>query len=507
MDDLFCDYISDVNKKQIKPSKKNGKQNDPRDSYGIVASTNIKNLIGEKSKDVLLDSGELCEKTEALIEQSVGSELIEQSVGSELIEQSVGSELIEQSVGSELIEQSVGSELIEQSVGSELIEQSVGSDMVSAGLLDGSDKLGLGSAKFEVSSILGTTLSESASESLYSTSSKMDIDLLHMDAMLVKRNKILQHDETMQQILAIARSQSSLSIIISGSKGIGKATIAKIIALQLIASDNYHKIDEIIAQIEVATHPSFKIVGNDIEDDEEIKIDEIRSLIEFTHKTSSLPTKRVIIVDNANTMNSNTQNAILKTLEEPNASLIIILVSHDDSKLLDTIKSRCMKFHLQSLTKENWKQLIQINYPKIESLDALAELSSQSAYISKDIIEHNGFNTYDKIIDMMLDRKLNYEELSKLMSLHGMVNLHRTTIYKMISVAANRIVFTKVGKMLPLITDHEREMLAKNTEHITLDKALENVQMIKKAINDIVDLKLNPLHSILIMFHAMKYNL
>lgn len=60
---------------------------------------------------------------------------------------------------------------------------------------------------------------------------------------------------------------------------------------------------------------------------------------------------RVLIINNAHSMNITSQNSILKILEEPNKTSIIILVTHEEGKILDTIKSRCqsVNFNLVAL--------------------------------------------------------------------------------------------------------------------------------------------------------------
>jgi DNA polymerase-3 subunit delta' len=60
---------------------------------------------------------------------------------------------------------------------------------------------------------------------------------------------------------------------------------------------------------------------------------------------------RVLIIDDAHRLTISAQNALLKTLEEPSSAAIIIIVTHEESRILRTIKSRCQKlfFNLVSL--------------------------------------------------------------------------------------------------------------------------------------------------------------
>lgn len=74
----------------------------------------------------------------------------------------------------------------------------------------------------------------------------------------------------------------------------------------------------------------------------DIKIEAVRNLQHQLNLTSSGGYKAVII-DNAEKLNKTAQNALLKTLEEPNEKVVLILVAQDEKKILPTIASRCQK--------------------------------------------------------------------------------------------------------------------------------------------------------------------
>ncbi len=73
----------------------------------------------------------------------------------------------------------------------------------------------------------------------------------------------------------------------------------------------------------------------------QIKMDCIRDLIGFSHQSSHQGGRRVVVIEPAEAMNRNTANALLKTLEEPGENFFLILVSHQSSRLLPTLRSRC----------------------------------------------------------------------------------------------------------------------------------------------------------------------
>ncbi len=73
----------------------------------------------------------------------------------------------------------------------------------------------------------------------------------------------------------------------------------------------------------------------------EITIDDVRALDNMVNQTSHRGGQRVVVIYPAHKLNRNAANALLKTLEEPPANTLFILLAHDVQQLLPTIISRC----------------------------------------------------------------------------------------------------------------------------------------------------------------------
>ena len=72
-----------------------------------------------------------------------------------------------------------------------------------------------------------------------------------------------------------------------------------------------------------------------------IKIDQVRSVVEFTNKTAGLGQRKIVVIAPADSMNVNAANALLKSLEEPAEDTYLLLVCHRLHSLPATIRSRC----------------------------------------------------------------------------------------------------------------------------------------------------------------------
>jgi len=79
---------------------------------------------------------------------------------------------------------------------------------------------------------------------------------------------------------------------------------------------------------------------------EQIRIEQVRELADFLAVGTHRAGLRVILVYPAEAMNANTQNALLKNLEEPPPATVFLLVTTQPERLLATVRSRCLRFAL-----------------------------------------------------------------------------------------------------------------------------------------------------------------
>src|SRR3546814_5355196 len=83
-----------------------------------------------------------------------------------------------------------------------------------------------------------------------------------------------------------------------------------------------------------------------------ITIDQVRGMIRRLHLSLSLGHWRVIVVDAVDDLETDGANALLKTLEEPPARTLFLLVSHSPGRLLPTIRSRCRTLRFQPVDRD-----------------------------------------------------------------------------------------------------------------------------------------------------------
>ena len=149
-------------------------------------------------------------------------------------------------------------------------------------------------------------------------------------------------------------------ILLSGQKGLGKATFSYHLINYVLSSNEEFKYDNENLVIHPENH-SFKTVVNksnpnfiliDVEKDKKsIDIDQIRKLILNLNKSSFNNKPKFVLIDNIDLLNIFTVNALLKVMEEPLPNVYFILINNEKKKF-STLFSRCINFRIYLTNKE-----------------------------------------------------------------------------------------------------------------------------------------------------------
>ncbi len=155
--------------------------------------------------------------------------------------------------------------------------------------------------------------------------------------------------------------------LLAGPQGIGKATLAyRFARAALAAPEERAGGGESLAvaenasasrQVRALSHPGLLLIRRPYDEKGKrftasIPIDEVRRLRSFLAHSATENAWRVVIVDEANELNVNAANALLKSLEEPPQRTVFLLIASAPGRLLPTIRSRCRMLSLQPLDGE-----------------------------------------------------------------------------------------------------------------------------------------------------------
>lgn len=114
-----------------------------------------------------------------------------------------------------------------------------------------------------------------------------------------------------------------------------------------------------------------------------ITIDQVRGVIRRLHLSLSLGDWRVIIVDAVDDLETDGANALLKTLEEPPAQTLFLLVSHSPGRLLPTIRSRCRILRFQPVEHDVMTTWLHELRPMIDMAELRAIVSASGGVPGK----------------------------------------------------------------------------------------------------------------------------
>lgn len=155
---------------------------------------------------------------------------------------------------------------------------------------------------------------------------------------------LLLGQNTRQQLKAFMASPSH-SLLITGEEGAGKTTVALELAALLLSASSLRKLVTLPAFKQIIPSPS-------------ISIDEIRELKHFLQlKTlGKQKIRRTVLVEDAQTMTLEAQNAFLKLLEEPPADTVILLTCDNAHALLPTIASRAPEIKVTPVLQTDAKR-------------------------------------------------------------------------------------------------------------------------------------------------------
>ena len=190
--------------------------------------------------------------------------------------------------------------------------------------------------------------------------------------------KLYGHDHA-QKILSegLVSGRMHHGWLITGSEGIGKATLAYKFARAALSRPDVRAClgasletapeTPASRQVKALSHPGLLVLRRAYDQKTKrtptaISVDEVRRLRSFLSLSAEEGGWRVVIVDSADEMNLNAANALLKSLEEPPAQTIFLILSSEPGRLLATIRSRCRKLNLDALNGDDVRSAVRQAY-------------------------------------------------------------------------------------------------------------------------------------------------
>jgi DNA polymerase-3 subunit delta' len=208
--------------------------------------------------------------------------------------------------------------------------------------------------------------------------------------------------------------------LLTGERGIGKATFAYRAARFLLSQDQAPALHPasslavsatlpVARQIAAGAHPSLFVLGSDAEGSASIGVESVRKLRAFLSLTSP-GGWRAMIVDPANDLTIASANALLKAVEEPPPRTVFFLISHGAAAVMPTIRSRCIKLAFRPLDFSDFQSAVEaacttgdLSEPDEAAMRKLFALAAGSPGRAVDLISGGLLALADKV-ERIMDR-------------------------------------------------------------------------------------------------------
>lgn len=281
----------------------------------------------------------------------------------------------------------------------------------------------------------------------------LDIDTAQDQGLTEPRlARFLRGHEAIEEKLAslIHNGKIPHGLMFCGPRGIGKASLAHKLAKYLLTRESapqsgglfsedeapshapqsldYDPNHPQIALYQGGAHPDCLILERAYDDTknrykDSLDVAELRKITPFLRRTASDGGWRIVLVDDADTMNRNAQNALLKMLEEPPSKTIIILIAHRPGRLIPTIHSRTQQVMFSPLSEQDLTALLALaeEPPTPAEAKIIAPLANGSIGAALEIINQGGLEAFTPISQIIEDGilKQNWEAMHALIDSQG----------------------------------------------------------------------------------------
>ncbi len=269
-----------------------------------------------------------------------------------------------------------------------------------------------------------------------------------------------------KKISSIDLNNLSHALIVEGQEGVGKNQICQYLINGLLNEKNSHNL------IKNSSHPDLFCINNETlisyfqrEDKDKLKnktkkipVGFIREAIDFVMLKSGLSKNKILFIDGAENLTISSQNALLKTLEEPPQNTYIIIQSNRFKCLNQTIYSRCQLIHFNNLSQDelySWAEDILQNkndksvIPSYMTPKKVSQLIEDGLFEDLKILNNHLCTLFNKgidgkvisdVIDLNIDfnEKLNYIiDFALSTSKEGNSNIHPVRLSDFIQELSN----------------------------------------------------------------------
>jgi len=284
----------------------------------------------------------------------------------------------------------------------------------------------------------------------------------------------------------LAQKRTAHAYLFSGMSAIGKKTLARefIKAINCETSETLHDSCNECASCRKIQHESHPDIFYVEADGQYIRIAAIRQIQERTRCRPLEAKRRAFIIDDADKMNEEASNALLKMLEEPSSSNILVLITARPYSLLQTIISRCQHMRFNPLSSEMVARFL-VSEMALDEQKAmlLATLSGGSIGNALELNKDEIITYRDELLNLLASTRR--DDPFSLINLASFLGQKKKEIKQGLGILSSFfrdiLIFKEVGKKEILINQDNFSFIADCAAGLSGEQILQNMEQIDKA--------------------------
>ncbi len=289
---------------------------------------------------------------------------------------------------------------------------------------------------------------------------------------------------------AVQTGKVGHAYILSGPRGIGKKSVARIFAKQLLCQElkdgkccNGCMPCRLLAN---GTNPDFSEINPE---EGSIGVEEIRKIHSEINIRPLYSNKKVYLIADAERMTVQAQNSLLKTLEEPPSYGVILLTVSNYGALLETIRSRAVKYSFRKNSPEEVKTLLKAKFG--HSPQNLEFIAAYADGIIGSALELAGSEEFIRLRQDVLDivQKLESSKLSEILKLYGFFEDNKSDVDTVLDIMLlfyrDLLAFKNTGDEYVLINSDKKDIILNSVSAYTTARITRNIDLIEAARRNI----------------------